>query len=221
MACLCQKICWSWIFTPVTEPETGGRHHELTYRWRWAVSGSGHWLVVTCRYSLVDVAMYDSVACDSLQMALWLRKIARNVIVYTDRGGQYCFADYQVLLKRHNLHGSMSAKGYCNDNACVESFFLSLKVKCIHGEHFIYREIIWTTDRMWLQSVTTAQLVWRSLSGTIWKPEPRLGLCLYYVGRSIWILWLRIYSFVFILIKIIFTYCLFIVFALWLVFKWD
>ena len=79
--------------------------------------------MVTCRYSLVDVAMYDSVACDSLQMALWLRKIARNVIVYTDRGGQYCFADYQVLLKRHNLHGSMSAKGYCNDNACVESFF--------------------------------------------------------------------------------------------------
>ena len=27
----------------------------------------------------------------------------------------------------------MSAKGCCYDNACVESFFHSLKVECIHG----------------------------------------------------------------------------------------
>ncbi|XNM60248.1 DDE-type integrase/transposase/recombinase [Escherichia coli] len=26
-----------------------------------------------------------------------------NVIVHTDRGGQYCSADYQAQLKRHNL----------------------------------------------------------------------------------------------------------------------
>ncbi len=31
-ACLCQKICWSRIFTPVAEPEVGRRHHVLTYR---------------------------------------------------------------------------------------------------------------------------------------------------------------------------------------------
>ncbi len=36
---------------------------------------------------------------------------------------------------------------------------------------------------MWLQSVAAAQLVWRPQSGTIWKQEPRLGLCPYYVGR--------------------------------------
>ncbi|MFP1527099.1 DDE-type integrase/transposase/recombinase [Escherichia coli] len=28
---------------------------------------------------------------------------SRNVIVHTDRGSQYCSADYQALLKRHNL----------------------------------------------------------------------------------------------------------------------
>ncbi|HHL7328550.1 TPA: IS3 family transposase, partial [Escherichia coli] len=68
-----------------------------------------------------------------------------SVIVHTDRGGQYCSGDYQAMLKRHNLRGSMSAKGYCYDNACVESFFHSLKVECIHGERFSSREIMWAT----------------------------------------------------------------------------
>ena len=68
-----------------------------------------------------------------------------TVPLHTDRGGQYCSGDYQALLKRHNLRGSMSAKGYCYDNACVESFFHSLKVECIHGERFSSREIMRAT----------------------------------------------------------------------------
>ena len=89
--------------------------------------------------------MTAQLACDALQMALWRRKRPRNVIVHSDRGSQYCSADYQALLKRHNLRGSMSAKGCCYDNACVESFFHSLKVECLHGEHFISREIMRAT----------------------------------------------------------------------------
>ncbi|MEJ6138252.1 IS3 family transposase [Escherichia coli] len=77
--------------------------------------------------------MTAQLACDALQMALWRRKRPR------------CSADYQAQLKRHNLRGSMSAKGCCYDNACVESFFHSLKVECIHGEHFISREIMRAT----------------------------------------------------------------------------
>lgn len=34
----------------------------------------------------------------------------------------------------------MSAQGNCYDNACVESFFHSLKVEAIHGEQFVTRE---------------------------------------------------------------------------------
>jgi len=89
--------------------------------------------------------MTAHLACDALQMALWRRKRPENVIVHTDRGGQYCSADYQAVLKRHNLRGCMSARGNCYDNACAESFFHSLKVECIHGERFASREIMRAT----------------------------------------------------------------------------
>lgn len=85
--------------------------------------------------------MTAQLACDALQMAQWRRRRPKSVIVHTDRGGQ----DYQALLKRHNLRGSMGAKGCCYDNACLESFFHSLKVECIHGERFFNREIMRTT----------------------------------------------------------------------------
>ena len=62
-----------------------------------------------------------------------------------DRGGQYCSSDYQTSLKRHNLHESMSAKGCCYDNACVESLFHSPKVECIHVECFGSRAMMWVT----------------------------------------------------------------------------
>ncbi|EAN2983160.1 IS3 family transposase [Salmonella enterica] len=88
--------------------------------------------------------MTAQLACDALQMALWRRKYPENVIVHTDRGGQYCSTDYQSLLKRHNLRGSMSARGCCYDNACAESFFHTLRVECIHGEDFVSREIMRT-----------------------------------------------------------------------------
>lgn len=86
--------------------------------------------------------MTAQLASDALQMTLWRRKRPEKVIVHTDRGGQYCSTDYQSLLKRHNLRGSMSARGCCYDNACAESFFHTLKVECIHGEDFVSREIM-------------------------------------------------------------------------------
>ncbi len=79
-------------------------------------------------------------ACDALQMALWRRGMSRGVIVHSDRGSQYCSAQYQALLTRHKLVCSMSGKGNCSDNACAESFFHSLKVEVIHGNRFQTRE---------------------------------------------------------------------------------
>ena len=75
-------------------------------------------------------------------MALWRRKMPKNVILHSDRGSQYCSNDYQEMIKKYGLLCSMSSKGNCYDNACAESFFHSLKVEAIHGERFKTREIM-------------------------------------------------------------------------------
>lgn len=74
--------------------------------------------------------------CDALQTALLCRGQPTGVIVHSDRGSQYCSHDYRDLVKQHGLIGSMSAKGYCYDNACAESFFHSLKVEKLHRYRF-------------------------------------------------------------------------------------
>jgi len=80
--------------------------------------------------------MKADLVCDALRMALWRRGNPSRVIVHTDRGSQYCSKDYQAFIKAYRLRCSMSAKGNCYDNACVESFFHSMKVEAIHGERF-------------------------------------------------------------------------------------
>ena len=84
--------------------------------------------------------MTAGLVCEALQMALWRRNMPEGVILHSDRGSQYCSNAYQDLMEKHNVICSMSGKGNCFDNACAESFFHSLKVETIHGEHFTTRE---------------------------------------------------------------------------------
>jgi len=58
----------------------------------------------------MSLLMAAKLACDELKMARWGRKHPENAVVYADQSGQYCSVDYQALLKRYNLQGSMSAK---------------------------------------------------------------------------------------------------------------
>lgn len=88
----------------------------------------------------MDRRMTAELVCDALQMALWSRRMPKEVIVHSDRGSQYCSTLYQSLLTRYELHYSMSGKGNCYDNACAESFFHSLEVEAIHGERFRTRD---------------------------------------------------------------------------------
>jgi len=83
--------------------------------------------------------MTASLVCDALMMALWRRRMPKDVIVHSDRGSQYCSAAYQKLFCKHQLICSMSKKGDCYDNAAMESWNHSFKVEAVHGERFSTR----------------------------------------------------------------------------------
>ena len=57
-------------------------------------------------------------------------------IFHSDQGWQYQHAEYQRLLKEHNIIQSMSRKGNCMDNGTMENFFGRLKVEMFYREHF-------------------------------------------------------------------------------------
>lgn len=70
----------------------------------------------------------DSVLVQSaMKDALADRKPSAGLIHHSDRGVQYSSGDFQDLLDDNKVTCSMSRKGNCWDNACVESFFGSLK----------------------------------------------------------------------------------------------
>jgi transposase InsO family protein len=77
----------------------------------------------------------DSVLVQSaMKMALADRRPDAGLIHHSDRGVQYASGDFQDLLKDHKVICSMSRKGNCWDNACVESFFGSLKNEWVKGK---------------------------------------------------------------------------------------
>ena len=66
---------------------------------------------------------------DAMEMAIGQRRPDKQsgLIFHSDRGSQYCSADFQQLLQRHGISSSMSRKGNCWGNACSETLFASLK----------------------------------------------------------------------------------------------
>ncbi len=77
---------------------------------------------------VIGWSMAERVGVCGLAYGAIQRKRPINVIVHSDRGSQYCCHLYRELLEKHQLIGSMSAKGNGYDNACAESFFHSFKV---------------------------------------------------------------------------------------------
>ena len=81
-----------------------------------------------------------SLATEALTMAIWRRKPAKGLLHHSDRGVQYASGDYQGLLASAGIACSMSRKGNCWDNACVESFFGTLKKELVHDRRYLTRE---------------------------------------------------------------------------------
>jgi transposase InsO family protein len=69
---------------------------------------------------------------DALDDAYEQRRPKEGVIHHSDRGSQYASGDYKKLLEKYKMIGSMSRKGNCYDNACIESFHSVLKKELVY-----------------------------------------------------------------------------------------
>ena len=74
---------------------------------------------------------------DALQMAITQRRPQAGLLHHSDRGVQYASDDFQDLLKANGIVCSMSRKGNCWDNACMESFFGSFKTEWMAGKKYM------------------------------------------------------------------------------------
>ena len=72
----------------------------------------------------------------ALDVALGWRDPDAGMVHHSDRGSQYAARDYRKKLKARGITVSMSRKGDCWDNAPMESVNGTLKVECVHDEHF-------------------------------------------------------------------------------------
>jgi putative transposase len=89
---------------------------------------------------IVGWAMSDSMpqelTIEALLVALGWRNPADGLVHHSDRGSQYAAKGYRKVLAARGITVSMSRKGDCWDNAPMESLNGTVKVECIHGEHF-------------------------------------------------------------------------------------
>ena len=84
----------------------------------------------------VSERMTDELGIAALKKAIGGGWVKPNAIVHTDGGSQYVSKDFRVLLKRHGLRQSMSAKGNCYDNAQAESFCSRFKTELVEDGLF-------------------------------------------------------------------------------------
>ena len=113
---------------------------DITYVWTHA-----GWLYLATVLDLfsrriVGWAMGERITSElvirALDQAVWKRKPASGLILHSDRGSQYASDALRVVLARHGIIQSMSAKGDCYDNAVAESFFHTLKTEYVYFENF-------------------------------------------------------------------------------------
>ncbi len=84
----------------------------------------------------MDASMERGLVMRALQIALLARKPQKGLLYHSDRGSQYASNDYQRLLRDNKITCSMSRKGNCYDNACMESFFATLKQELVYHRQY-------------------------------------------------------------------------------------
>jgi transposase InsO family protein len=75
----------------------------------------------------------DHVLClAALRHAVETRRPRAGLIHHSDRGIQYACGEYTQYMGEHEIVASMSAQGYCYDNAFMESWFKTLKAEEVY-----------------------------------------------------------------------------------------
>jgi len=107
------------------------------------------WLYLACVMDLysrriVGWAMSEHIdsalVISAMKMALSRRRPETDLLHHSDRGSQYASDLFQDLLDDNRIVCSMSRKGDCWDNACMESFFASLKTEWLAEKKYETRE---------------------------------------------------------------------------------
>ena len=117
---------------------------DITYVW--TTEGWLYLAVILDLYSRLVIGwamghrLTVELAEQALTMALANRTPTTGLLHHSDRGSQYAATRYQRLLGEHGITASMSRTGNCWDNACVESFFGTLKRELVYHRHYATRE---------------------------------------------------------------------------------
>ncbi|KFM98414.1 integrase core domain protein [Paenibacillus macerans] len=80
--------------------------------------------------------MTTDLVLDALKDAYVAKRPKKGLIHHSDRGSQYASHEYREQLKIYKMTASMSRKGNCYDNACIESFHSILKKELIYCKRF-------------------------------------------------------------------------------------
>jgi putative transposase len=80
--------------------------------------------------------MREELVLEALDKAVAAHKPPPGLIHHSDRGSQYASDNYQKRLKKFEMIGSMSRKGNCYDNACIESYHATLKRELVYRVRF-------------------------------------------------------------------------------------
>jgi len=80
--------------------------------------------------------MKESLVIASLKKALSDRRAVKNLVIHSDRGGQYAGAGFRRILNNHKLTQSMSDADNPYDNAHMESCFSRFKAELMEGGAF-------------------------------------------------------------------------------------
>jgi putative transposase len=86
-------------------------------------------------WKLADRMTTDLVLA-ALDQAYKALKPSEGLIHHSDRGSQYASEEYRAKLQQYHMQASMSRKGNCYDNACIESFHSVLKKEFIYCTKF-------------------------------------------------------------------------------------